>query len=64
MPVDAGEHRPHVRLHGLDALRGIAALLVLLFHYTTFGCGDGLACQPRTIPVIWSTHARNLTARR
>jgi peptidoglycan/LPS O-acetylase OafA/YrhL len=53
MPVDAGEPRPHVRLHGLDALRGIAALLVLLFHYTTFGCGDGLACQPRTIPVIW-----------
>lgn len=23
------------RLHGLDALRGVAALLVMLFHYAT-----------------------------
>jgi peptidoglycan/LPS O-acetylase OafA/YrhL len=43
----------HMRLRGLDALRGVAALLVLLFHYTTTGCGDGPACPPRAVPEVW-----------
>lgn len=48
--------RPHERIPGLDALRGLAAVAVLAFHYTTrFGVVFGHPTRP-SLAVPWGLH--------